>query len=184
VFPRDPFSRIPTSRLGRWALILTGVAILPAAVILAFLEAGPGFDELTELVTAGNTDSAREAMIGWSDDDRLRVAFVAGFDGVFGFAWTTALALACFWMARQMHARRWQLAGIALGWLAWVALAFDIPENGAYLAMTMGNTGDPWPQMAIAALTVRCVVLAAALAYLAAALAVGRRASADPVGQS
>lgn len=177
---RDPFSGVPAERLGRLALILAGAAALPAAVILAALEAGPGFDELTELVVAGSTDAAEEAMIGWSGDDRLRVAFVAGFDFAFGPVWTTALALACFWGARRSRRGSWRHAGIALGWLAWVALAFDVPENGAYLAMTMGNTGAPWPQMALAALIPRCVILAAGLLYLGAVVIRNRRIGAEP----
>lgn len=174
----NPFGDVSEARLGSWVLLAAIVAAALGTVVIAALEAGPGFDELTELVLAGDPAGAEEAMRGWSVDDRAWVAFVAGFDFTFGIAWTSMLAMACFWGARRSHSPRWQLVGVSLGWLAWVALALDLPENGAYLAMVVGNTDSPWPQMALAAVVPRCAILAAGIAYLGAVVVKTSRSAA------
>lgn len=172
---RDPFAAVASSELGRRALLAAGVALLVGGAAVGVLEIGPGVEELNRLVFAVSPDRAEEIVAEWGSHDRLRVAFIAGFDFVFGVAWTSALALGCFWGARQVQAPRQRRIGVALGWLSWIALILDVPENAAYLVMTTGRTSSPWPQIAATASAPRYVILVAGLVFVVTAIVATRR---------
>lgn len=181
---RDPFAAVGSPQLGRRALIVAGIALLVGAAAVGVLEVGPGVEELNRLVFAASSNRAGEIVAQWSSHDRLRVAFIAGFDLVFGVAWTTALALGCFWGARRVQGARKRRIGVALGWLSWTALILDVPENTAYLVMTMGRTSAPWPQIAATASVPRYVILVAGLTFVVTAVLATRRDRGTPESES
>jgi hypothetical protein len=146
-------------------------------VLLLVIERGPGFGSLAALVLSGTPEAAREVLSRWSPADRIYIAFVAGFDFLFGVVWTNTMALACVWASRQIASARLTSLGGPLAWLLWVAMVLDAPENGAYFRMVLGSVAQPWPAIAALALYPRILIFVAGVLYIAMGLTHGKRSS-------
>lgn len=163
---RHPFDRIPSAAL-KQAIGIGAVATVSLGLVLLFVvESGPGFDSLAALVLAGTSASAGEILSQWSYTDRICIAFVAGFDFLFGVVWTNTMALACIWVSRRVASVRLASFGGPLAWLLWVAMVLDVPENGAYFLMVLGSVAQPWPAMTVLAVYPRVFIFIASSLYI------------------
>jgi len=167
---RHPFDRTPPAALRKALAWGAGVSLVLGFVLLQVLERGPGLGQLAALVLAGTPEAARVILSGWTPADRLRVAFVAGFDLAFGVAWTNTLGLGCIWAARRFAPTRPASLGAPIAWLLWIAMLLDVPENGAYLRMVLGSVDRPWPAVALFAVYARTLIFFAGCGYVLAGL--------------
>ncbi len=119
---------------------------------------------LYDLALAGSSTRAEAVLAGWTESDRLHIAFGNGLDYLFGVALFGTLSLACVW-ASQLHSPGSSL-GIVLSWVAWVGVLLDIPENTSYLIMIRGTTEQPWPALFIACTAIRHAILIACIGYV------------------
>ena len=146
-------------RWGAIASLLVGVALF------AVIESGPGIVPLALLVFAGSTGRADAVLETWTASDRILIAFANGFDYLFGLLLFGTLAIGCAWVGPRMRSPLSRAARY-LVWLATLAVVLDIPENAAYLVMVHGDTGAPWPQLALAASVPRFVIIFLCVAFL------------------
>ena len=163
---RHPYQALSDAALRRAVVAGAGISAVLGVGVLWAIEAGPGMEELAALVLAGTTERATAVLETWSARDRTLIGFVAGFDFLFGVAWTNAMALGCIWVARQPHASGPAWLGPLLAWSLWLAMLLDVPENLAYLAMVLGSVEAPWPATALLAVAGRIVIFVAAVAFL------------------
>lgn len=163
---RHPFDHIPSVAL-KMAIGVGAVATVGLGLMLLFIiENGPGFDLLAALVLSGTPAAAQEVLSQWSYTDRIYIAFVAGFDFLFGVVWTNTMALACIWVSRRAASARLASLGGLFAWLLWIAMVLDVPENGAYFLMVLGSVAQPWPAMAAIAVYPRIFIFIAGSLYL------------------
>ena len=174
---RHPFHGVPPAALTKALSAGTGATAVLGLVLLLILERGPGFSSLAALVLSGTPEAAQEVLSGWSSADRIYVAFVAGFDFLFGVAWANTMALACIWASRQIASVRLASFGGPLAWLLWIAMALDVPENGAYFCMVLGSVAQPWPAIAALALYLRVLIFVAGVLYIVMGLTHGKWAT-------
>jgi hypothetical protein len=163
-----PFEELSDASIRRafaaGATISGGLGLL----VLWLIECGPGVGPLASLVTAGSPERAAAILTSWTMADRVLVGFIAGFDLLFGLAWTNTLGLGCVWAARRLHGSRMVARGASvLAWSCWVALLLDVPENVSYLVMVGGTVEQPWPLLCVLAAYLRVVISCAALLFVA-----------------
>lgn len=165
-----PFETIPQHAVRHVVPIGIGVSSALGVILVLVLEAGPGLSGLAQLVMAGSVEGAKEVLSPWSATDRIYVAFIAGFDFLFGIVWANTMALTCIWAATKYRSSSVASLGAPLAWLLWVAMILDIPENGGYLIMMAGPVEAPWPMVSTLALYPRVVIFSAGVLYIVGAI--------------
>lgn len=161
-----PFERLPPEELRRWFITLLAGTLATGAIVLAALGPPEKLESVLALVTAGNVADAERVLVDWSAGDRIRLAFVGGFDFLFGLLWTSTFALACVWGSRVFRSPPLRRLGIALAWLAWFGYLLDFPENFAYVTLVHGSAVDPLPWLGAVAFQLRWLILFALDAYV------------------
>ena len=145
---------------------------LVVAALLGVIQIGPGVDQLARLVFAGTATRADRILAGWSDYDRLCIAFANGLDYLFGLLLFGSVALAISLstdVAGTPSARKRLLI-----WSCGAAIVLDVPENTAYLLMVLGDTGAPWPLLSLLSTVPRFATLIASTIYLCRAFSAAR----------
>ena len=140
------------------------------------IESGPGILALALLVFAGSTARADTVLEAWTASDRLLIAFANGLDYLFGALLFGTLAIGCAWVGPQMRSSLSQAAPYLI-WLATLAVVLDVPENAAYLVMVHGDTGSPWPQLALASSIPRFMIFFLCGAFVIGGVSARRRAA-------
>ena len=146
---QHPVHRIPNASRPAWFWTGAGLSLLVFLPLISVIESGPGIAPLAFLVFAGDTARAEAVLATWSHSDRLAIAFANGLDYLFGLLLFGTLAIGCAASAPEDASRQSRASG-AFVWLATLGIVLDIPENTAYLQMILGDTGAPWPQLALA----------------------------------
>ncbi len=118
---------------------------------------------------AGSVSRAREILNSWGETGRLHAAFSLGLDFLFIVAYGITIGLACAWAGEILSKRRWPLsgAGLPLAWGVCLAGVLDGIENVSLTVMLLVNVSSPWPQLAAACATVKFLLIAFALLYVA-----------------
>lgn len=161
-----PFTRIPEGEIRRFAVPIASLSAVLLVVIVELVQRGPGWLPFADLVLAFTTSGAGEVLSTWTLEDRIRIAFINGLDYLFGPLYANLLALGCVWAAR-LRPGGGSRAGSVSAWIAWAVLLLDIPENVAYLNLTSGNTGQPWPVVSGACVLARTALVIALLTFMA-----------------
>jgi hypothetical protein len=165
---RHPLDRIRPGRL-RIPLVVHVVALAVLWLVLPAVLPFPNFERLSSLVLAGSVERATAVVATWSEADRLRVAFWGGFDFLVDVVAFNALALACIWASRVFAGSRLATFGPLLAWACWLGVVLNLPENAAFIHMTLAPVAAPWPTVAVASAYPRLVIMMSALVYVALA---------------
>jgi len=166
---RHPFEALPEGSL-RVGLVPLGAFLVLAWTVFPLVFPYPDFHAITQLVLSGSVPEARAVVAEWSVEARLRVTFWGGFDFVVDLAAWNAAALACVWAGRTLARPMAVTAGTLLAWGCWLGFLFNVPENLAFVRMTLGPVSAPWPQVAAVSAVLRLVLLGATLVFLGVAL--------------
>lgn len=138
------------ARLFPWVGVASLVLIVPLIVLTRSLSNPTATQGIVSFELAGSVPRASEIIGSWSQQDQLRAALSLGFDPLFLIAYSTAMAIACFWAADAIRERKWRIAsaGVALGWGQWLAMLFAAIQDGALSTILLGQVREPWPQVA------------------------------------
>jgi hypothetical protein len=169
-----------TRRLG---LLATGIA-----TVLLFFAMAPAEDRMQEngpgmvpFELTGGQDRADEILVEWGEEgrDAARESLWIDFGFLLAYGAFLTLALTAVRdLARQRDWRRLAGIGTAVVWFGALGAAFDALEN-VCLLLTLDDAGAAFPVLATIFATCKFVLLAAAIAYLLAGLAMWLR-SRDP----
>ena len=109
---------------------------------------------------------AEKMLAGWGPDGKSAARRQLTIDYPFLVSYGLLLAGGALAAGGRL-ARRFAWAGIG-------AAAFDAVENTSLLIVIAGHTAQPWPALASAAATVKFLLLAATIVYIAGRVVVGR----------
>jgi hypothetical protein len=163
-------------RMRRQGLIAAGIATLLLLLAMSPMEDrmqanGPG---MVPFELSGGQERADEILAEWGEDGRAAARDQLWIDYGFMLAYGTLLALAAAAVRDRSSARglhRVAAAGEIAIWLGPLAAGFDALEN-ACLLITVGGAGGLFPLLATIFAACKFALLAAALAYLFAGVAV------------
>jgi hypothetical protein len=127
---------------------------------------------------AGSAERAGRILASWNEDARVRAAFGLGLDFLFLVLYSTTIAWACLWAAKQLRgAGPLAALGVPLAWGQWCAALLDAVENVALWALLVGPVTAPWPRLAQVCAIPKFALVFAGLLYAAigaGAVLVGR----------
>ena len=169
-----------TRRLG---LVTTGIATVLLFFAMApaenrMQERGPG---MVPFELTGGQDRADEILVEWGEEgqDAARESLWIDFGFLLAYGAFLTLALAAMRdLAGERGWRRLTALGGPIVWFGAVVAAFDAIEN-ICLLLALNGAGAAFPVLATIFATCKFVLLAAAIAYLLAGLAMRLR-SRDP----
>jgi hypothetical protein len=173
---KHPLSAIPAHRrpLLFWLSLVLTVTVMAAMNLLgAPLQTAVAPAGIVSFELAGNVSTAQAILDSWDDVAKISAGFNLGLDYLFLMLYSTTIALAILWLADSLKLTglAWTLAGW-LAWAQWLAAALDAVENGALLAMLVGEVSMPWPQVAFWTASAKFMLIALGLVYVLAALAI------------
>jgi hypothetical protein len=172
VIPPHPFEKVAPGRLRFYVAPISALCVVLFMVMDWLMDTGPTWESFSEFTASGSPERAAAILEEWSVRDRTHVAFVSGFDFLFGPLYANLLALASIWASRVFRRPAYVELGIAFAWIAWLVLLLDIPENLAYFNMARGLVDTPWPQISAACVKSRTVIVIVALTYIGMAILV------------
>ena len=170
MIPPHPFEKVAPGRLRFYVAPISALCVVLFMVMDWLMDTGPTWESFSEFTASGSPERAAAILEEWSVRDRTHVAFVSGFDFLFGPLYANLLALASIWASRVFRRPAYVELGIAFAWIAWLVLLLDIPENLAYFNMARGLVDTPWPQISAACVKSRTVIVA--LTYIGMAILV------------
>ncbi len=160
---QHPFERVPPGRLRHWFVPVLAGTLASGAGMLWLLDSEAVLVRLFELLTADSIAELERLVAGMTPEERVRIAFLGGFDFLFGALWTTLFAIACIWGSRVFRHPGLTRFGVALAWLAYL---LDFPENGAYVSAVHGSGVEALRAVGAPAFWVRVAIFALLDAYL------------------
>ena len=167
---RHPFDRLSSEQLVAW-LVALGIGTALTGTVVGILALPPAtLIWLLDLLTAGSVAEVERLVSGWSVEDRIRVAFLGGFDFLFGLLWTSAFAVACALGSRVFRSGLLADLGSFLVWLAFFAYLLDFPENLAYVGALHGTTTETLRAVGAIAFRSRFAIFFLLDAYVSLAL--------------
>ena len=169
---QHPFERVPPGRLRRCFVPVLAGTLASGAAMLWLLGSEAVVMSLLELLTADSVPELEQIVAGMTPEERTRIAFLGGFDFLFGALWTTLIAIACVWGSRVFRHPGLKRLGVALAWLAWFAYLLDFPENGAYVSAVHGSAVEALRVAGATAFWLRMSIFALLDAYLTLAVLV------------
>ena len=167
----------------RRALWLTGLASLALFAVLTALDlrmrdaGGPG---IVGFELAGSEERAVGILADWgaAGRDAARASLWIDFPFLLAYGAFLTLAVAALRdLARRRGLGRLAAAGVGIVALPATAAAFDAIENVGLLVAVEGEGGDRAPLLATVCASLKFVLLAIAIAYLAAVPIAARRAA-------
>lgn len=123
---------------------------------------------------AGTLENAQQMVASWDQEQRVRAGLSLGLDYLFLVLYSTAIALACFRVARGWRVSRPLLAaiGLWLGWGQWLAAGLDTVENVALIYLLLGSHNGLWAPLAWGCAAVKFAIVGAGLLYVLAGAAI------------
>jgi hypothetical protein len=164
----------------RWGLIAAGIATLALLVAMSPAEermkdtGGPG---MVPFELTGGQDRADEILSEWGEDgqDAARESLWIDFGFLLAYGTFLTLALAAIRdLARDHGWRRLAAIGAVVASFGALGAVFDALEN-VCLLLTLNGAGAALPLLATIFATCKFILLAAAIAYLLAGLAMRLR---------
>ncbi len=163
----------------RWGLIVSGIALVALLLAMAppeerMQENGVG---IVAFELAGSQERADEILADWGDAGRDAAREQLLIDFAFMLAYGTFLTLAVAAVRDRLGRRGWtRLAAIGAVVVPFgaAAAAFDAVENACLLAV-LSESGSAFPTLAAIFAAIKFALLAAAIAYLLAGLALSLR---------
>lgn len=150
---QHPFQKIPANRrkpVFVTFLVLTLVVMQVLSTVDEPLKTDAAPQGIISYELAGSVSCAQKILHSWDASAQAHAGFSLGFDYVYLLAYSTAIGLACVWLADALPGRwrRLALLGSWLAWGQWLAALLDAVENAALLTMLFGSVESPWPQVA------------------------------------
>jgi hypothetical protein len=173
---QHPFQKIPANRRKSvfvTFLVLTLVVMWVLSTVDEPLKTDAAPQGIISYELAGSVPCAQEILDSWDASALAHAGFSLGFDYVYLLAYSTAIGLACVWLADALSGRWRRLAwlGLWLAWGQWLAALLDAVENASLLAMLLGSVQSPWPQVARWCAAPKFALVALGLLYVALGLA-------------
>jgi hypothetical protein len=158
----------------RRALWLSGLATLAVGAVLVVLDArmrDAGGVGMVDFELAGTRAEAERMMAAWGAEGRDAARWSLRLDFVFLVVYGTFGALAALALRSWWPSRLWRRLGLAAAVAMPVAALFDAVEDVNLLLVLDGRGGTAAPQLARAFALGKFALVAFALAYLLAGLA-------------
>ena len=164
-----------THPLERWPahhrrVALIGVCVATLAITVLGAAAQPlGDRDIVDFELAGSVAEADRILAGWRADDVIGDAkAIQLFDLVYPLIYAGALAGCCLAAAgvwRRRGRPRAAALGVGLAWVALAAAGFDYVENVGLAVSLWGEPASPWPQISLAAASLKFTAIALTLLY-------------------
>ncbi len=142
---QHPYNQIAMSSLKKLVPLFGFLTFAGIGILYLIMLSGPTWLDFGRLSMAWNADTAHKIVSLWTAPQRITVAFLAGFDLVWGAVWVNWLALAFIYLSRRIQDPRSERRGNTWAYLAWLVWLLDIPENLSYYLMVLREPVDPWP---------------------------------------
>jgi hypothetical protein len=175
---RHPFERIPSAARRRVFLPTLAAALL-ILLVWVLTVAPMSTDEaplsVSSFGTAWSLDRAREMMAPWDERARLSGAFGIGFDFLNLVTYSTAVAMACAWLAQAWReAGRTTLANVwaLMAWGQWLAVLCGVVQNAVMMSLLLGSGGESWLKISYWATLLKLALLILGPAFALAGWAV------------
>jgi hypothetical protein len=144
------------------------------ALTLACLAVFQGLDQplrtlaapsgIVSFEVAGSVQKTQAMLDSWDARGRLLNAFGLGFDFLFMPVYTTTLALGVL-LASNRRSGPWPRLAAALGWAAYLGMAFDAIENTCLLTILLDSARSPFPEIAASCAWIKFTLIILPLGY-------------------
>ena len=169
---RHPFEALGADKRKPIFLSLTALTLVVMGVLNATggpLKTPAAPQGIVSFELAGDGPSAQAILDCWDCQARAHAGFNLGFDFVFMLLYSSAIGLACVWVACVLPSRYRPLAavGLTLAWGQWLAALLDVVENVALLVILLDSPVAPWPQVALWCAVPKFALVFLGLGYVA-----------------
>lgn len=190
---RHPFERF-SARQFRCAYFFFLAATIVLCAVLASIgrvfsvKQGPKGEsyDVVAFELARSPQQAAAMIAVWGEDGVEAAKWNTRLDYLFLCCYPNLLALGLLAVVSGRRSGPWLYLGRGLAWGLWGAATADAIENTALLRVLAGHAVSPWPETAFCCACLKFTILAAALAFLIAALPLAFRArsSVEDSGQA
>lgn len=163
---RHPFEKIETKTLKATFYVLLSLTIVCIISSILIMKTGPSWGDFGKLSVALNVENAEKIISNWTIQQKSTLAFLAGFDFLFGFLWANCIAVGMALSIRQLGSNRLKVLYRILAWGAWLAIILDVPENLSYYIMAIFKVYPVLPLMFTIIMSIRWIFAIVALFFL------------------
>lgn len=144
---KHPFEYIDSRTLRITFVTLLILSILCVICSILIMSTGPSWSDFGKLSVAFNVNNAEGIIAKWTSQQKSTLAFLAGFDFLFGFIWSNFIVVGMALLIRETDSNKLTLLCRILAWGAWIAIILDIPENLSYYIMAVFKVYPILPPM-------------------------------------
>ncbi|WP_105616321.1 hypothetical protein [Vallitalea okinawensis] len=134
---KHPFENVENKTLKGTFYTFLGLTILCIICSIIIMRTGPSWSDFGRLSIALSVENAEKIITNWTNQQKATLAFLSGFDFLFGFIWANCLAVGMVLAIGDAKSNKLKSLYRILAWGAWGAIILDIPENLSYYIMTV-----------------------------------------------